>query len=81
MRRWTKQLGGVVGVAVALAVLAFGAEAAYATVRSSPCDPSDPGYAGECPPLTPDACDTYCSYTFGGPGNRCHGGCCICAYH
>jgi hypothetical protein len=80
MTRWTKQLGALVGVAVAAAVLAFGAHAAYATARSSDCNPNDPGYIGECPPWTPTACDTYCRETFGGPSNHCLGNCCICGY-
>ncbi len=80
MTRWTKQLGAVVGVAVAAAVLAFGARAAYATARDSECDPNDPGYVGECPPWDADLCEGYCEKTFGAPGNDCHGDCCICAY-
>ncbi len=81
MRRWTTQLGALVGVAVAAAVLAFGAQAAYATARDSECDPNDPGYVGECPPWDPDSCQGYCERTFGAPSNGCHGDCCICAYH
>jgi hypothetical protein len=80
MRRWTKQLGAVVGVAVAAAVLAFGTHAAYATARSSDCDPGDPGYVGECPPWDPILCESYCQGTFKAPSNGCHGDCCICAY-
>ena len=80
MTRWIKQLGALAGVAVAAAVLGFGAHAAYATAQSSDCNPNDPGYAGECPPLIPTECDTYCWETFGGPSNHCLGGCCICAY-
>ncbi len=81
MTRWTKDLGAVVVVAVAAALLAFGAHAAYATARSSECDPGDPGYVGECPPWNPGSCDDYCEFIVGTVGNACHGGCCICAYH
>ncbi len=81
MTRRTKHLGAVVGVAVAAAVLAFGAQAVYATARGNPCDPNEPGYVGECPPWDPQLCNDYCRDIVGTVGNGCHGGCCICAYH
>jgi hypothetical protein len=81
MNSWTKRLGAAVITLVAVAVLAFGGNAAYASATLNLCDPGQPGYVGECPPLDWQSCNSTCETVYGpdSAGNECGGGCCICA--
>jgi hypothetical protein len=65
--------------AIATLVLAFGVQTLIAAPPPSVCDPNQPGYLGECPPLDSIQCDSRCREIFGTIGNQCGGGCCICA--
>jgi hypothetical protein len=69
------------GLLIAVTVLAFGLHTAAAANSPSLCNPGQPGYLGECPPLTAGECNTECKATYGtwSMGNECAGGCCICA--
>lgn len=55
-----QRLMKAVVASIAALVLAFGVHTLIAAPPSSVCDPNQPGYVGECPPLDFRQCDDLC---------------------
>lgn len=64
---------------IAVVVLGFGAHTVYASSTQLLCNPDQPGYVGECPPLDHGQCNDICNTLYGMGSGGCAGGCCICA--
>ncbi len=73
-----QRLMKAVVASIAAVVLALGAHTLIAA-PSSVCNPNQPGYVGECPPLDPTTCNNTCWELYRSMGNECGGDCCICA--